>query len=168
MANINFDNYAGWDLPVYLNRLNAIPLDKDSLYYSFADAQEYANDTTKNGYVGQLLSVVVDDEVTIYKIGTNRQLEEVGKGNNVETVSGYTTAKENFATDENVGKIINVTNDETIDDTTYSKGLYIVTGNDTLARIATTTATGDLAKDVLDLQTVVNAGLYWETDGIID
>ena len=60
------------------SRANGQPLDGTTLWYSLADAQEYAQ--TNAAYVGQIITVVEDDIVKNYSIiNTNGDLEEVGK-----------------------------------------------------------------------------------------
>ena len=85
----------------------------------------------------------------------------------------YTDAKD-LATAENIGKIINVKNEEVISGTTYSEGLYIVTGSGELSKLGIASASGDIAGDVENLKgrvgtletnvTNIMDYLYWETD----
>lgn len=171
------------------SRLNPDVLDRTSLWGSFVDAQKYAkglaSDPDSRGlfgtsYIGQVLTVYENDVVTVYKIDANRDLVEIGGGSGVVTVNQYSDGVE-VATEDNIGTIINVLEDETIEeggeDVTYTSGLYIVIGSSTLAKIATSTASGDVSADILNLQTRVGAleqsqteqdnACYWETDGII-
>lgn len=75
-------------------RLNGQPLDKSEIWYSLAEAQEYA--ATKAAYVGQILSVIDSDKNSVVFYGiqdTNGTLKEVGSaplGDNlsVEIVDG--------------------------------------------------------------------------------
>jgi hypothetical protein len=171
------------------SRLNPDVLDRTSLWGSLIDAQKYAkgdkNDPDSRGlfgtsYIGQILTVYENDEVTVYKIDSNRNLIEIGAASNVLTAQTYTAGLV-YATSDNVGKIISVVESETIEEggeeVTYTDGLYIVVGAGTLAKIATSTATGDVTADIIALQTRVGAlessqseqdgACYWETDGII-
>lgn len=70
------------------------------------------------------------------------------------------------ATAENIGQIVNISTEETVDENIYSAGLYIVTGPDTIAKLGTTTASGDLSNDVEKLKTDVK-GLQ-DTVGKLD
>lgn len=172
------------------SRLNPDVLDRTSLWGSLSDAQKYAKGDKNNpdsrglfgtSYIGQVLTVFENDSVTVYKINANRDLEEVGANVGVITCQTYTNGLE-FATNDNIGRIVNVTEDEIIEeggeDITYHAGLYIVVGVGTLARIATSTASGDVEADILALQARVGEleqsqieqdnACYWETDGIID
>lgn len=145
----NFKDGAKWDLPVYLNRQNPIPLDGTSVYKTLEEAQTYATSDPK-AYPGQIISVVTASEVKVYKIN-NGQLEELGKGSLV------TDKNPNLlATTDNIGQIIYLTKDvkvtEGSGEVTYSSGPYIVSGDGTVSKIGTTSASGDIAADVAALQ----------------
>lgn len=149
----NFKDGAKWDLPVYLNRQNPIPLDGTSIYNSYAEAEAYAKGNPK-AYPGQIISVVTDTEVKVYKIN-NGKLEELGKGSLVTDQN-----PKELATTDNVGQIIYLTKDvkvtEGSSEVTYSAGPYIVSGNGTVSKIGTTSASGDIAADVATLQGTVS------------
>ena len=145
----NFKDGAKWDLPVYLNRQNPIPLDGTSIYNSYAEAESYAKGDPK-AYPGQIISVVTGSEVKVYKIN-NGKLEELGKGSLVTDQN-----PKELATTDNVGQIIYLTKDvkvtEGSGEVTYSSGPYIVSGNGTVSKIGTTSASGDIAGDVATLK----------------
>lgn len=61
------------------------------------------------------------------------------------------------ATTENIGQIVNISNEESVGNVTYSAGLYIVTGAGSVAKLGTTTASGDLTGDVEKLKGDVNS-----------
>lgn len=145
----NFKDGAKWDLPVYLNRQNPIPLDGTSIYNSYAEAEAYAKGDAK-AYPGQIISVVTDTEVKVYKIN-NGQLEELGKGSLVTDKN-----PKNLATADNIGQIIYLTTQVVDGEVTYSPGPYIVSGAGTVSKIGTTSASGDIAADVAALQGKVN------------
>ena len=72
-----------------------------------------------------------------------------------------------LATAENVGRIINVQNEQEISGETYSSGLYIVTGAGEISKLGTTSATGDVEGDVEMLKGRVGnleSSMYWLTD----
>ena len=85
----------------------------------------------------------------------------------------YTDAKA-LATADNVGKIIEVKNEEDVSGVTYSDGLYIVAGAGEVSKLGVTSATGDLSGDIENLKGRVGTlesnvsnimdYLYWETD----
>ena len=145
----NFKDGAKWDLPVYLNRQNPIPLDGTSIYNSYAEAEAYARENAK-AYPGQIISVVTESEVKVYKIN-NGKLEELGKGSLVTDKN-----PKELATTDNVGQIIYLTKDvkvtEGSGEVTYSSGPYIVSGDGTVSKIGTTSASGDIAGDVNTLK----------------
>lgn len=141
----NFKDGAKWDLPVYLNRQNPIPLDGTSVYKTLEEAQTYATSDPK-AYPGQIISVVTETEVKVYKIN-NGQLEELGKGSLVTDQNPKL-----LATADNIGQIIYLTTQVIDGEDTYSPGPYIVSGNGTVSKIGTTSASGDIAGDVATLQ----------------
>lgn len=60
------------------SRANGQPLDGTTLWYSLETAQNYAK--TNAAYVGQIITVIENDEIKNYSIiNTNGDLEEVGK-----------------------------------------------------------------------------------------
>lgn len=141
----NFKDGAKWDLPVYLNRQNPIPLDGTSIYNSYAEAEAYARENAK-AYPGQIISVVTESEVKVYKIN-NGKLEELGKGSLVTDKNPKL-----LATTDNIGQIIYLTKEVIDGKDTYSPGPYIVSGDGTVSKIGTTSASGDIAGDVATLQ----------------
>lgn len=152
---------ASWDLAVYLNRQNPLPLDGTSVYNSLEAAQKYASENVK-AYPGQIISVVTDTEVKVYKIN-NGKLEELGKGSLVTDQNPNSLAKA-----DNIGQIIYLTKDvkvtEGSGEVTYSSGPYIVSGDGTVSKIGTTSASGDIAADVAALQGKV--GTLEQTVGV--
>lgn len=87
---------AKWDVGVAINRSNALPLDRNSIFPSYELARAYAAmdeaamtaeltnlglkdvKINNNAYAGQVLAVVTTTETTIYYIDANKQLQEVG------------------------------------------------------------------------------------------
>lgn len=81
-----FGGKLDWALP--FQRTNAFPLDRSSMFSSYADAVKYAagdaSDPDSRGlqgtsYVGQIITVFNSDTVTLYKITADRQLDEIGR-----------------------------------------------------------------------------------------
>lgn len=148
------EGFASWDLPVYMHRQNPVPLDETSVFTSLEAAQQYAANTDGMAYPGQIISVVTDTEVKVYKIN-NGKLEELGKGSLVTDQNPKLLAKA-----DNIGQIIYLTKDvkvtEGSGEVTYSSGPYIVSGDGTVSKIGTTSASGDIAADVAALQGTVS------------
>ena len=157
MANYieNFKSKMDW-ANVFV-RTGNFPLDRSSIFSSYDDAVLYAsgvgNDSRglgKTSYVGQILTVYENDEVNVYKINPDRSLEPVGSGNGSVAVSNVTIkdGKVQEATAENIGQIIYIT----VGTSGYPAGPYIVTGDGTIAKLGTTTASGDMAGDISALK----------------
>lgn len=71
-------SFAFMEFPMAFSRQDGFPLDKTSVYGSLSEAETYAQ-TSPLAYVGQVLSVVVDGEATVYKIkDTAGTLEPLG------------------------------------------------------------------------------------------
>ena len=71
-------NYDVMSFGQSFSRLNGQPLDNTSIYYSLAEAEAYA--LLDKAYVGQPIAVIdeVAGKTTLYVIGTNNNLEQVG------------------------------------------------------------------------------------------
>lgn len=67
MAQIN-RNVPKFKMPASMTRAEAGPLDFTSVYYSFSDAASYAADASGVAYVGQIITVITDNEVQAYVI----------------------------------------------------------------------------------------------------
>ena len=99
MAKYNLDNYFdkdGLGFPLNFRRGNPNPLDNSSVWKSFVDAQNYAqNDPT--AYVGQILSVVDNENavVDVYKI--NDAQVYVGKTDNSDALASILAEKDFYA-----------------------------------------------------------------------
>lgn len=82
---------------VMFSRTKDAPLDRSSMFSSYADAVEYAkgkykaegearpksHDSRKlaeTSYIGQILTVFENDEVSVYKIDYDRTLKIIGGG----------------------------------------------------------------------------------------
>lgn len=94
--------------------------------------------------------VLVDDDYTVESNWKEPSPKPVIDATN------YTDAISK-ATTENIGQIVNISNEESVDDVTYTAGLYIVTGASSVAKLGTTTASGDLTGDVEKLKGDVNS-----------
>lgn len=71
-------NYDVMSFGQSFSRLNGQPLDNTSIYYSLTEAEAYA--LLDKAYVGQPIAVIdeVAGKTTLYVIGTNNNLEQVG------------------------------------------------------------------------------------------
>lgn len=65
-----------WDIATLINRVYPYPLDPTTLFTSLSSASNYSKNSG-NAYVGQVISVVEDDKVSIYQIkNTDGDLQE--------------------------------------------------------------------------------------------
>lgn len=112
----------------FFSRTTNIPLDRSSMFGSIEDAQKYAKGDKTNpdsrglfsmSYVGQIITVFENDEVTVYKINSNRDLEVVG-GKGTVVVTSVEDAQSISSKENSIGQIILVINNE-------NKEIYIVT-----------------------------------------
>ena len=135
----------------------AQPLDDRTVVQRLEDLYSSLGAAVYNGMV-----VYVVDETSLYilvdksKIDTPAGWKKVdGNGNGTITAESYTKACD-LATADNLGQIIYVTAEETSGDTTYTAGPYIVTGEGTISKIGTTSASGDISGDVEQLKADVS------------
>ena len=131
----------------------AQPLDDRTVVQSLDDLYSSLGTAVYNGMV-----VYVVDETSLYilvdksKIDTPAGWKKVdGNGNGTITAESYTKACD-LATADNLGQIIYVTAEETSGSVTYTTGPYIVTGEGTISKIGTTSASGDISGDVEQLK----------------
>lgn len=59
--------YSFMEFPLSISRQDAFPLDKSSVFYSLAEAQEYAA-SSPLAYVGQYISVVTEGTSMAYQV----------------------------------------------------------------------------------------------------
>lgn len=159
------DNFTGkvWDWTKPFQRTGQFPLDRSAIFSSYADAVKYAKGDAEDpdsralyatSYVGQIISVYEDGKVKVYKIEEDRSLSGIGGG--ALTADNYTAAIA-LAKADTVGQIIYVANEEPVEGgEPYSAGPYIITGEGSIVKLGTTTATGDLSGDVATLKTDVS------------
>lgn len=110
MANYveNFNNKLDWAMP--FQRTGKFPIDRTDLFSSYADAVKYAAGNTSDpdsrglcgtSYVGQIITVIENDVVTVYKIKADRTLAEVGSstsgdGQSIDLGDGNVLSLKNF------------------------------------------------------------------------
>ena len=180
MANfdkIDWNNYSIKGMPQTFQRLNPIPLDESAIHYSMEELEKYAAESPK-AYAGQFVVLVDIDnqEVTPYVINVDRTLSLFGGGFEPLSATNYTEAL-TLATADNLTRIISTTTDEEISGTTYTAGLYVVNGIGSLAKLGTTSASGDIAGDnelstsITNLETNLkkeyNASIYWYGEEVL-
>lgn len=140
------------------------PMVADRIYATLADAQAYVDDLTATASAtpGLVLSVVNDGKNNgIYYVQSIAQaatettefvpgvLVAAGAGAGSEAVETFTVGEDGkIAEAENIGQILYVTTGAD----NYPAGPYIVTGVGAVAKLGTTTATGDIAGDVENLK----------------
>ena len=149
-------------LPKAYQRAAQIPIDPTTIFTSYEDAVAYVSGTTKYGnisYAGQVISVIdsIEGKVNVYKIELDGSLVKIGEGDSKSLSATTYSDALLLATEENVGRIINVTTDETIGQNTYTAGLYIVSGEGVVSKLGTTSPSGDISGDVENLKTRVTA-----------
>ena len=149
-------------LPKAYQRAAQIPIDPTTIFTSYEDAVAYVSGTTKYGnisYAGQVISVIdsIEEKVNVYKIELDGSLVKIGEGDSKSLSATTYSDALLLATEENVGRIINVTTDETIGQNTYTAGLYIVSGEGVVSKLGTTSPSGDISGDVENLKTRVTA-----------
>lgn len=155
MANFNKIDWNNWSIkgmPQTFQRLNPIPLDESAIHYSMNDLEDYAANSPK-AYAGQYVALVDIDnqEVTPYIINVDRTLSLLGGGFEPLSATNYTEAL-TLATAENLTRVILTTTDEIISGVNYTAGLYVVNGINSLAKLGTTSASGDIAGDVQSIK----------------
>ena len=96
---VNIGDYAKMEFPMSMTRQGAFPLDSTSVFTSLGDAQNYAQYDPR-AYVGQRISVIVDEKSTTYEISnTNGDLNPLSGG-------GGSISDENIASDVEVGEML--------------------------------------------------------------
>lgn len=75
----SLEESALWGVPVAIQRTNALPLDNTEVFKTLADAEAYAQDTTRKAYPGQIIAVIAEDGSNSYfGISQDRTLESIG------------------------------------------------------------------------------------------
>ena len=156
----------GWNLT--FNPTGKFPVIAKRAFPTLADAQAYVDDVNGSATEGIVITVTQDTNeknngiYLVKSIGdgvTSGELVPAGSGNGSVTATNYTAAKK-LATSDNVGQLVYVLNDETSatetdengDAVVYTKGPYVVSGAGVVAKLGTTSASGDIAGDVETLK----------------
>lgn len=86
-VNNTTNSYANMEFPLSIKRQDAFSLDAYAVWGSLDEATTYAA-SNPTAYVGQILSVVVDGESTVYQIkDTSGTLETLAGGDAVATAT---------------------------------------------------------------------------------
>lgn len=169
MADYEFktggQNNYGWNLT--WESTGKFPIIAKRAFTTLENAQAYVDDVAGTACEGLIISVFNDVEKNngiyyILSVGTADTpgvLVKAGSGTGSITAENYTAAK-TLATVDNVGQLIYVLNEETSetekdeDDNfvIYSAGPYVVTGAGSVAKLGTTSASGDISGDVEKLK----------------
>lgn len=162
-AQVNY----GWNLT--WEATGKFPIIAKRAFKKLEDAQAYIDDPTQTACEGLILAVFNDIEKNngiylVQSVGTSTAagvLVKTGSGTGSITAENYTAAKA-LATADNIGQIIFALNEETsttekvpgseTEFVVYSAGPYVVTGAGSVAKLGTTSASGDLAGDVETLK----------------
>lgn len=155
------ENISVISLPKAYQRADQIPLDPSTIFASYADAEEYASGESSYGdiaYAGQILSVIdqTNGKVDVYKIDYDGSLVKIGEGESKNLSAQTYSDAVSMASSDNIGSIINVVYSETISGSTYSPGLYIVSGPSTVSKLGVTSAAGNVEGDVETLKNKVS------------
>lgn len=179
MAEYKTDKQVNYGFPLTFNAAGKFPIIAKRIWNTYAEALAWVNDVNEAAVAGLQLSVINDEDAKkngvyfVAKIGTgtnDAELVKVGDGSGSEAVANYEAALA-AATADNLGQILYVTNptykkdegttlnpDEAdVDEegnkiVVYTAGPYIVTGAGAVAKLGTTSATGDIAGDVENLK----------------
>lgn len=171
MAEFKVDNQVnvGWGLS--LQMAGKTPAIAKRIFDTYANAKAFVDSTTDTALPGILVSVIndTDDNNGLYYVtkaagfgGVEAgagELVKVGEGSGVINVSTFAEAQA-IATEDSIGQLVYLTveDTETTPDTTYTVGLYVVTGASTLAKLGTSSAGGeDLSGDVATLKGKVSS-----------
>lgn len=136
-----------------IQQTGAQPLDDRVVVAKVADLYDSFGSAIYNGMV-----VAVTETNTLYilvdktKVASAEGWKEIGSDVKVALSAENYTAAKTLATADNVGQIISVATEESIEGVNYTAGLYIVTGAGEVAKLGTTTASGDIAGDVATLK----------------
>lgn len=166
MADYEFktvgQNNYGWNLT--WESTGKFPIIAKRAFTTLEKAQAYVDDVNGTACEGLIIAVFSDIEKNngIYLIKSvataknpSGELIKAGSGTGSITADNYTAAKA-LATPDNIGQLIYVLNEETSTSekdendefVVYSAGPYVVTGDKSVAKLGTTSASGDISGDV--------------------
>ena len=166
MADYEFktvgQNNYGWNLT--WESTGKFPIIAKRAFTTLEKAQAFVDDVNGTACEGLIIAVFNDIEKNngIYLIKSvataenpSGELVKAGSGTGSITADNYTAAKA-LATPDNIGQLIYVLNEETSTSekdendefVVYSAGPYVVTGDKSVAKLGTTSASGDISGDV--------------------
>lgn len=169
MAEYKTSAQVNYGFPLSFDAVGKAPVIAKRIWNTYAEALEWVNDDKQFAIVGLQISVINDPDTKkngvyfVSKIGegavdesgnkTGGEIIKVGSGGGSMAISKFTikegtTNEVEEATSDNIGQIIYITTG----DDSFPAGPYIVTGSGAVAKLGTTTASGDLAGDITALK----------------
>lgn len=157
---ISAANLFGWGQS--FNATGKFPIIAKRVWKTYNDMIAFVSDTSDVCTAGLVLTVVNDADAkkngayyvascpTLDNPEITVEVQKIGDGTGSLSIANFTITdgKIQEATADNVGQIIYITTGTT----DYPAGPYIVTGDGEVAKLGTTTASGDLAGDVTTLK----------------
>lgn len=137
----------------------------DRVFSDYASMWEYVDSATTSSIAGNILIVLNDTDSKkngVYLVKavagfaadgsvdesvTASEVEKIGSGSGTITVDKYSEAAAQ-ATADNIGQIFYVKSDELVGDVNYTAGAYVVTGNGSLQKLASSSASGSAIETV--------------------
>ena len=159
MASILDKNMVTYGWPISLGLTKKGHEFVDRVFSDYASMWEYVDSTSTSSIAGNILIVLNDTDAKkngVYLVKavagfaadgsvdesvTASKVEKIGSGSGTITVDKYSEAAAQ-ATADNIGQIFYVKSDEEIEGTTYTAGAYVVTGNGSLQKLASSSASG--------------------------
>lgn len=179
MAEYKTNKQVNYGFPLTFNASGKFPIIAKRIWNTYEDALDWVNDVNEAAVAGLQLSVINDEDPKkngiyfVAKIGTgsdDAELVKVGDGTGAEAVDTYAEALL-LANEDNMGQILyvktstykkgdgytSVKAEADVDAegkivAEYAAGPYIVTGDGAVAKLGTTSASGDIAGDVENLK----------------
>lgn len=179
MAEYKTNKQVNYGFPLTFNASGKFPIIAKRIWNTYEDALDWVNDVNEAAVAGLQLSVINDEDPKkngvyfVAKIGTgsgDAELVKVGDGTGAEAVNTYAEALL-LANEDNMGQILyvktstykkgdgytSVKAEADVDAegkivAEYAAGPYIVTGDGAVAKLGTTSASGDIAGDVENLK----------------
>ena len=169
MAEYKTNAQTNYGFSLSFDATDKVPIIAKRIWNTYDEALAWVNDDKQFAIVGLQLSVINDSDPKkngvyfVSKIGegaidengnkTGGEIIKVGSGEGSMAIPNFTikegtTDKVEEATSDNIGQIIYITTGTD----SFPAGPYIVTGSGTVAKLGTTTASGDLAGDVTALK----------------
>ena len=107
----------------FFQRTADVPLDRSSMFGSLDDAKKYAahneNDPDERNlvsasYIGQIITVYENNEVNVYKINANRELDVIGSGKGTLIIKSDDELNNISNNENNIGRLVYNTENKTM------------------------------------------------------